>query len=310
MNFFLDLWHDLREKRLWPVAVGLLAAAVAIPLIMLKPAADPAPPVPIASGGEPETLPAVSVDSSPMRGSKLETFSERNPFKPLADLEKEETTAAGGSASGSSSGGGSADDGSLGLDIDGGSLSGGSPSSDGSGGGSTTPSTPDTPSEPEVQWYRYAVDLKFGAPDSMKTQKGVARLAGLPDDENPAVIFMGVSDDERRALFLVVDSELTADGEGECNDADDCKMIALGVGDSNDEATFTSADGSTQYDLQLLRIRRERMDPPASGKRAESGDEEPSDDGPLSSGKAAIAAADPSLVPLVLGAPDIASATR
>jgi hypothetical protein len=309
MTFFLDLWHDLREKRLWPVAVGLLAAAVAIPLIMLKPAADPAPPVPIAADAEPETLPAVSVDSSPMRGSKLETFSERNPFKPLADLEKEETTSSGGSGGGSSSGGGSAGDGALDLDLGGGSLGGGSAGGEGSAGGST-PSTPDTSSEPEVQWYRYAVDLKFGTPDSMKTEKGVARLSGLPDDESPAVIFMGVSDDERRALFLVVDPELTADGEGECNDAENCQMISLGVGDSNDEATFTSADGSTQYDLQLLRIRRERMDAPASGKRAESGDEEPSEDGPLSSGKAAIAAADPSLVPLVLGAPDIASATR
>ena len=24
--FFLDLWHDLKQKRLWPVAVALLAA--------------------------------------------------------------------------------------------------------------------------------------------------------------------------------------------------------------------------------------------------------------------------------------------
>ena len=25
-TFFLDLWHDLREKRLWPVAAGLAVA--------------------------------------------------------------------------------------------------------------------------------------------------------------------------------------------------------------------------------------------------------------------------------------------
>ena len=29
--FFLDLWHDLREKRLWPVAALLLLALVAVP---------------------------------------------------------------------------------------------------------------------------------------------------------------------------------------------------------------------------------------------------------------------------------------
>ena len=44
-TFFIDLWHDLREKRLWPVAVGLLAAIVAVPAILFKPASDAAPPV-------------------------------------------------------------------------------------------------------------------------------------------------------------------------------------------------------------------------------------------------------------------------
>ena len=42
--FALDLWHDLREKRLWPVAVLLLAALVAVPVLLAKPADDPGPP--------------------------------------------------------------------------------------------------------------------------------------------------------------------------------------------------------------------------------------------------------------------------
>ena len=36
--FLLDLWHDLKEKRLWPVAVVLLAALVAVPVLLAKPA--------------------------------------------------------------------------------------------------------------------------------------------------------------------------------------------------------------------------------------------------------------------------------
>src|SRR3954453_20304372 len=88
-TFFIDLWHDLRERRLWPVAVGLLAAIVAVPAILFKPASSATPPsasAPHSSGTA--TLPVVSVDSGPIRGSKLEAFSstEKNPFKPMKDL--------------------------------------------------------------------------------------------------------------------------------------------------------------------------------------------------------------------------------
>ena len=43
-TFFLDLWQDLREKRLWPVAAGLAVAIVALPVALVKPASGFAPP--------------------------------------------------------------------------------------------------------------------------------------------------------------------------------------------------------------------------------------------------------------------------
>ena len=113
-TFLLDLWHDLREKRLWPVAVGLLAATVAIPLVMLKPASEPEPPTVISESGDRETLPALTVDAKPGDGSKLETFDQRNPFKPLEQLDGDDGASSdggsggsGGSGSGSSSPSGS-----------------------------------------------------------------------------------------------------------------------------------------------------------------------------------------------------------
>ncbi len=39
--FLLDLWHDLRQKRLAPVAVVLLLALVAVPVLLAKPAEEP-----------------------------------------------------------------------------------------------------------------------------------------------------------------------------------------------------------------------------------------------------------------------------
>jgi hypothetical protein len=311
MSFFLDLWHDLREKRLWPVAVGLLAAAIAIPLIMLKPASDPETPTPIAvNSGERETLPAVNVDASPVHGSKLETFSTRNPFKPLGDLEDD--PASGGSSGGGSGSGSSGDD-AL-FDPTGGAGSGGGSVSDGGGGlpdlpsggdGGGTPTTPTTPAQPD-RWYRFAVDVKFGAPDNQKTLREVPRLASLPDAETPAVVFMGVTDGGDRAVFYVADPSLTADGEGECEDTSSCRVVTLGTGGGSDEQTFTSADGTVQYDLQLLRIRREEMSEPESqGKLAA-----PADEPAEKAAAKTIAASEDEFLPLVLASADVAFATE
>ena len=49
-TFFIDLWNDLREKRLWPIAVGAVAATLAIPVLLLKPASDGGTPIPTPSG--------------------------------------------------------------------------------------------------------------------------------------------------------------------------------------------------------------------------------------------------------------------
>jgi hypothetical protein len=278
-TFFIDLWHDLRERRLWPVAVGLLAAIVAVPAILFKPVSDATPPTtaaPKPSGLA--TLPVVSVDSGPIRGSKLEAFSasEKNPFKPMKDLAKAPgasgtsgSSGPGGSASpsgssgGSGSGsGGSASGGSLGGgsgSTGGGSVSGGSPAGNTgspggstSGGGSTTPTT---------NWFRYAADFSFGKTgQKAKVFKSVANFTLLPNEATPAVVFLGAGSDGKTAMFYVADPAYTADGEGSCNaDGAACRYVTLKVGDSTDEETFSAVDGSVSYDLKLLKINRESL---------------------------------------------------
>src|SRR3954454_22260495 len=111
-SFFVDIWQDLREKRLWPAAVGLLAAIVAVPVVVFKPPPD-APPrsaVP-PQGKQAPILPVVHVDGGPLMGSHLEAFSasEKNPFKPMKDLAKAPGSTSGAApstpAGGASAGG-------------------------------------------------------------------------------------------------------------------------------------------------------------------------------------------------------------
>ena len=55
--FFLDLWQDLREKRLWPVAAGLLIAVIAVPVLLLNSGSGDSGGQDCSSGGRPRERP-------------------------------------------------------------------------------------------------------------------------------------------------------------------------------------------------------------------------------------------------------------
>lgn len=265
-TFFIDLWHDLREKRLWPVAVGLLAAIVAVPAVLFKPASAPSLPATVAPHtGASDTLPVVSVVDGPTQGSRLEAFSQKNPFKPMKDLAKE--TSKGGSTSGGSSSGGSASGGST----PGGSSSGGSTAGGSTPGGSTPGGTggtsPTTPSGPTVQWFHYAADFSFGVSGKRPKQyKSAPSLTLLPDEKSPAIVFLGVSEDRKSAVFFISDPTFIAAGEGKCNASGAaCRFVTLDLTESGDEENFSSIDGSVSYDAKLLDIKRENLSTDKSG---------------------------------------------
>jgi hypothetical protein len=268
-TFFVDLWHDLREKRLWPVAVGLLAAIVAIPVVLFKPASAPSTPAAVVPPkSATETLPVVAVDAGPTEGSRLEAFNQKNPFKPMKDLAKQAPTANPSSSSSSSSGGSSSS--SAGMSSGSSSSSGTSSSSGGSssGGstttGGTTPST--TPSAPSVQWFHYTADFSFGAPGATKKFKSAASFTLLPDNQHPTIVFIGVADNHKSAVFFISDPAFTGAGEGKCNaNGAACRFITLDLTDSGNEENFASADGSLSYDLKLLAIHKENLSTDSSG---------------------------------------------
>ena len=96
-TFISDLWSDLREKRLWPVAVLLLAGLVAVPVVLKKSSEDvpPAPPTAAAPREAPEPrelkgLATVKLEEGDTEdGSSLDTFDPANPFRPPAKVVKE-----------------------------------------------------------------------------------------------------------------------------------------------------------------------------------------------------------------------------
>jgi hypothetical protein len=260
--FLLDLWHDLREKRLAPVAVVLLLGLVAVPVLLAKPAKDPGPAPVVAAPkkADREALAALTkvklgADQTG-KGSTLGVFDPDNPFKPPKGSIKKDPTTAPSAGPGDVAGtpGSTAPGGDT--SGDGGSIGGGTPGSP----GVPTPGTGDGKTTTTV--YKYVVDLTFSANGRTRKIKGLEKLDMLPSDSSPLLIFMGVTAKGADAVFLV-DSTLEAAGEGRCKPSEsECAFAYIGAGA---EYVFTEEDGDT-YTVKIDEIRKVKVG--ASGSRA------------------------------------------
>jgi len=263
--FLLDLWHDLREKRLAPVAVVLLLGLVAVPVLLAKPAENPGP-APVVAAPKPADRDALAAltkvklgNDEVGKGSTLGVFDPDNPFKPPKGAIKKATTGVSGSA-GPDTGGPS-------------TPSGGSPSTPDTtgGGGVTSPGAPNVPTNPgtggggtSTTVYKYVVDLTFTANGRTRHIKGMEKLDMLPSDSSPLLIFMGVTAKGGDAVFLV-DSTLEAAGEGRCKPSEsECAFAYIGAGA---RYMFSDQDGNT-YTIKIDEIRKVKVG--ASGSSAKS----------------------------------------
>jgi hypothetical protein len=284
-TFLLDIWHDLRAKRLWPVAAVLLAGIVAVPLVLAKKAEEPAvaPTAPAAQADAPEAAGPAALAEVKLEelgqgsGSSLSSFKDpSNPFAPPKKvLDRISAEADGDTPGPAGSGGGTTiEGGSLGggsgtpdapADSGSGGTGGGSTGGDGTGGGSTggdTGNTGQTPAPPvdggektTTVNYTYVADVTFRANNRRQTIKGMEKLDILPNRANPLLIFLGVTQDAGNAVFLV-DSTLKAAGEGSCKPSNSaCAFLYLGPGSEHE---FTNEAGDS-YTLRVDEIRRVKL---------------------------------------------------
>jgi hypothetical protein len=272
-----SLISDLVEKRLWPVAVALLAAIVAIPVLVLRgdsaaaPVAPqtalPAPrvgraqvtldesvPAPRDRGGrlrDPFAAGASDGDTGSSAPSSPSATSGASPTPSAASLSP---TAAGSTDSAvlqPTSGGSSAPATTVSVP----SATPAASSSSGEGG-SVAPRASRTLTEQTTTTYE--VTLRFGPTEGERRNlRNVARLTALPSATHPVVGYVGVLRDGKAAAFLV-SSKASASGNGHCTpSAADCKTIELRAGDA-EYFRFAESDGrpAAWYYLKLLHIDR------------------------------------------------------
>jgi hypothetical protein len=267
--FLRNVITDLVEKRLWPVAVALVAALVAVPILLGGKSDATTPPAvasaATASSATPSPTTAAQVVSLEQEaaGKTANASSVRDPFvqhhqahqsdaeiraavKSTADAlvaalgpKKTEASSASTSTGGSSSTGTST------------STSAGTstPSA-----GTTTPST-GTTTTPARKVTTYSVDLSFGESGAERKYNNIARLTPLPSSDSPFFVYMGLSDDKKSATFLI-NGDVVPSGDGHCAPSPtDCQQITLTKGDIEFFDMQSGTAGVVQYQLELRSIK-------------------------------------------------------
>lgn len=235
--FLRNVLDDLVEKRLWPVAAGLVAALVAVPLLLGSggSAAKPAP-APAAKTAENPPLASQALvsmtqdDTTAPAKAKDRPGSVRNPFKQLHVPKPVAPATASSAASGGprpSSGGG---------------ASGGTTAPSTTSGTAVAPtkapatapvSAPKPTAAPNALDV-YRVSISFG-PDGQqrKVIDNPPRLLSLPSLQSPMFVFYGVTHTAKgtRVVFLTDPSSNPA-GDGTCLPSGTfCEMVVMKVGD-------------------------------------------------------------------------------
>jgi hypothetical protein len=257
MNTILGPFRQLVQRRLWPLAVLLIVAAVALPKLLADEDPGPVPAgAPVAdSGSDPLTDEAVvAVAGQDASGRRRVLGARKDPFKPSgvqpkaakstsdsASSTSSDATASSGSSTSSSGAGESR------------SSTGGAPAA-------TDPAPAATPAPTTASETFELYSLVVRLDDERRTLK---RLDPLPDPDAPSIIYLGLLEDERTAVFLL-DADVRAEGDGTCRPSpEDCQRLHLKKGET--EFFDVGGEGGAQYQLDLLDIKTKRT---TSAKKA------------------------------------------
>jgi hypothetical protein len=262
MNVLTTTWRQLVRRKLWPVAVLLVAALAAVPVLLARdaqPAVLPSDPIPAgaAQAGDEIGEPIVALAEAGDRDRRRRVLGARkDPFAP-APLPKRKPKQAAQRPDADATGGTDAPKPSTGT--------GSAPA-----GPDLAPSpSPVTPApalapEPAPKQRTFPADsliVRFGDATADSRDKQVLRkLAPLPEAEGeaePLLVYLGLTKDDKKAIFLV-DASLEATGDGSCKPhPSSCETIHLRKGETEffDVIDPESGEVTAQYQLDLIDIK-------------------------------------------------------
>jgi hypothetical protein len=242
MNVIADTWRGLVKRRLWPLAVLLVAALVAVPLALAK---NPAPtatadaPIHAAAGDDDASSSFVTLNT-PSEDGKVKRRRvlgmPKDPFAPAPPpKQKKHKKAKKAQATPT-------------------------PAPEAPSGGSTAPpsSPPAGPTPTPVAGTVVAkgsIKIKFGKVDTSLDELTLAKLDPAPSDDDPVLVFEGLQNGGKTAVFSIA-GLVAGQGDGTCDpDPANCATVKLHAGDT-EFITVTDADDNSQvqYELDLVKI--------------------------------------------------------
>ncbi len=280
-----DLYADLRDRHLLPLVAVLIAAIVAAPIVLGgggEGEQEPETTLGSASGGKATASAFTVVPAEPALRSPSKRLAHRqalDPFRP----------AGGGSEGGGGSGGStsSTSGGSQASSISSGAAGGStgvessagepapvetSPGEAGSGesssaesetgagegsGGSEGSTTTESSTVVQNEVVSYSISIQAGnLPGKLKERTGVEPMTKLPSAKHPVVLFVGLSKNHRRALFLMTSRVTGYYGAAHCAiDKEACQMVEVTPGRA---ASFGIGygKGATRFKIEVRKIER------------------------------------------------------
>jgi hypothetical protein len=253
MNVLTTTWRQLVRRRLWPVALLLVATLAAVPVLLGR---DPEPvaapsqaAAPGTSANVSDSLAAPVVDkATPEQRSRRRRVlgARKDPFAPdsvkhpkkqkkavkkKADATPKQATAPTQPSSPSIS----------------------------------VPTVPvvTTPAKPKKTYAKGSLIVRFGDAASGALERiNLKKLAALPDDTQsaetePLIVYLGLTSNGKKAKFLV-DASLEPTGDGTCKPHPaSCETIELAKGETEffDLVDPVTGDITSQFQLDLVDIK-------------------------------------------------------
>lgn len=248
-GFLQDVFYDLKDRHLLPVAAILLVAIFAVPIAISdsgsgEEAGGAAGEAGISSDtGGTEPTGALVAESAPNLRKyqrRLEGRSAANPFEQKFQQSQSSTDSESGGGEGSSTGSTESSDEPSYSYIPSGSGGG--------GGGNGTPG--------ELTHYSYAIDVRVSGGSGNQKKSTVRRnlpaLTMLPSRETPAIIYMGATKDTKKAVMTISSDVQAIFGDGKCIlGSQTCQMLVMEPGLPQ---TFVYGGAEKTYTIELLKV--------------------------------------------------------
>lgn len=252
-----DVYYDLKDRHLLPVAIVLIVAIVAVPIVLSQSGSEATEAGETGGAGAaastataaPGELVSKSAPGLRDYRRRLDRLRAKDPFV----QQYPEQVGEGGTGEG-------------GAEPSTETSSGSSSSEETPSAAPTSPSTeteaPGEPNPERLTYYSYAIDVRVSAGgsagggskggDEPSVRRNLPELTMLPSRETPALVYMGSTKDGKKALMLVSSDVKALFGDAKCVlGSESCELLALEPGLPE---TIVYGNAGKTYKVELIQI--------------------------------------------------------